>query len=110
MKRYFTVFATILACVLYGQAQHDFEYKVSLKPISLNNLPGLHSFAFGQHEGKWLIIGGREDGLHARQPFASFPESENNTNMYVVDKNTKSVSIICSLIFVTSTTNVFLKL
>jgi hypothetical protein len=32
-----------------------------------------------------VLIGGRTDGLHRRQPFASFLASDNNTNIYVVD-------------------------
>ncbi|MDO8896527.1 MAG: hypothetical protein Q7V19_02670, partial [Bacteroidales bacterium] len=41
--------------------------------------------AIAQHDSKWLIIGGRKDGLHARQPFAAFPASHNNTDLYVID-------------------------
>ena len=67
------------------QAQSDFPYDVVLTPVTVTGLPGLHSYAFGQHNGKWLIIGGRKDGLHARQPFNAFPGSLNNTDMYVVD-------------------------
>jgi hypothetical protein len=70
-------------------AQNEFNYSVELNPITINGLPGLHSFAFGQSDGKWLIVGGRLDGLHARQPFNAFPASNNNTSLYVVDKNTQ---------------------
>jgi hypothetical protein len=66
-------------------SQSSFDYQLSLVPISIPELPGLHSYAFAQHEGKWLLIGGRKDGLHARQPFNSFPESHSNTNIYLVD-------------------------
>lgn len=69
--------------------QNDFNYEISLKPVNIPNLPGLHSYAHGQHEGIWLIIGGRKDGLHARQPFNSFPASMNNTDIYVIDPVTK---------------------
>ena len=67
------------------QGQSDFPYDVVLTPVTVSGLPGLHSYAFGQHNGKWLIIGGRKDGMHARQPFNAFPGSQNNTNIYVVD-------------------------
>ena len=66
-------------------SQSTFEYDVVLTPKVVPGLPGLHSYAFAQHNGKWLIIGGRKDGLHARQPFNSFPESQNNTDLYVID-------------------------
>lgn len=32
-----------------------------------------------------MIIGGRKDGLHARQPFNAFPVADSNTDIYVVD-------------------------
>ncbi len=66
-------------------SQGNFNYDLSLNPVSVTNLPGLHSYAYAQDQGKWLIIGGRLDGLHARQPFNAFPESQNNTDIYVVD-------------------------
>ena len=47
-------------------SQSSFEYQVQLNPITVPNLPGIHSYAFGQSNGKWLIIGGRLDGIHAR--------------------------------------------
>ena len=64
-----------------------FGYQDQLNPISIPNLPGIHSYAFGQSNGKWLIIGGRLDGIHARQPFNAFPNASNNTTIYVVDVN-----------------------
>jgi len=70
-------------------AQNTFPYDLQLIPITIANLPGLHSYAFAQHDGKWLIIGGRKDGIHARQPFNAFPNSQNNTTIYVVDIETQ---------------------
>jgi hypothetical protein len=70
-------------------AQSNFDYSIALNPITINNFPGLHSFAHAQHNDKWLIIGGRKDGLHARQPFNAFPASQNNTDIYVVDINSR---------------------
>ena len=66
-------------------AQTTFNYDVVLTSVTVSGLPGLHSFAFAQHNGKWLLIGGRKDGIHARQPFNAFPGAENNTDIYVVD-------------------------
>ena len=70
-------------------AQSTFPYDVVLTPISISGLPGLHSYVFAQDNGKWLVIGGRRDGMHARQPNSSFPVSQNNTNIYVVDVATQ---------------------
>ena len=76
------VLLLITSCVL---AQSTFDYEVQLNPITIPNFPGIHSYAFAQHDGKWLLIGGRIDGMHARQPFNAFPANSNNTNIYVVD-------------------------
>jgi len=34
-------------------------FKVAIVPIEIEELGGLQSFAWRQHGGKWLIIGGR---------------------------------------------------
>lgn len=75
----------LLCLVATSFAQVSFPYSVQLTPVSIPNLPGLHSYAFGQSNGKWLIVGGRADGLHPRQPNQSFPANFNNTNLYVID-------------------------
>lgn len=86
MKKYITLF--ILLIVAGAKAQTiPFDYTVKLKPVTISNLPGLHSFAVAQSGGKWLVIGGRKDGVHARQPFNAFPAASNNTDIYVVDVN-----------------------
>jgi hypothetical protein len=76
-----------LSANLFGQ--NSFNYSVELQPVHIPELPGLHSYAFSQHDGKWLIIGGRKDGLHARQPFSSFLQEHNNTDIYVIDVNSQ---------------------
>ena len=67
------------------KAQSDFPYKLHLEPFTIEGLDGLHAFAFGQVDGTWVILGGRRDGIHARQPFNAFPAAHNNTTIYVVD-------------------------
>lgn len=66
-------------------------FTLELEEISIPNSPAAQSFAWGQHQGKWIIIGGRTDGLHQRQPFASFLATGHNTSIYVIDPNTQSV-------------------
>lgn len=75
MKRTLFTCTFVLAWFI-ATAQDPFNYSMELKPVIIENLPGLHSYAFAQHGGKWLIIGGRKDGLHARTPFDSFPASQ----------------------------------
>lgn len=86
MQKY--LFTAALLFFVFSKAQNTFDYTLELSPVNITNLPGLHSFVFGQHEDKWLLIGGRRDGLHARQPFNAFPSASNNTDLYVVDVNT----------------------
>lgn len=67
------------------QAQEDyFPYQLEINPVEIAGFPGLHSFAFGQKGGKWILIGGRRDGLHARQPNSSFPASANNAEIFLI--------------------------
>jgi hypothetical protein len=88
MKKQLLILIVLLSCII-TTAQNTFPYNVQLTPITIANLPGLHSYAFAQHNGKWLIIGGRKDGIHARQPFNAFPNTQNNTDIYVVDVATQ---------------------
>lgn len=81
----------LLLAFITGFSQTSFNYDVQINPISIPNLPGLHSYAFAQHNGKWLFLAGRTDGIHARQPFNAFPQGNNNTMIYVVDKATQQV-------------------
>lgn len=83
MKTIYTIILLLVSRFVLSQS--TFDYQVQLNPINIPNFPGIHSYAFGQDNGKWLIIGGRIDGIHARQPFNAFPANSNNTNIYVVD-------------------------
>ena len=76
------VFASIIAC-------QRAPFQIAIEPFQINGLGGLQSFAFGSHEGKWLIIGGRTDGLHRRQPWATFDEAGQNRQLIVVDPGTR---------------------
>ncbi len=65
-------------------AQTDFT--IDIEPVIINNAPAVQSYTWGlTSDQKWIILGGRIDGLHQRQPFASFLEADNNTSVYVID-------------------------
>lgn len=66
-------------------AQPDFPYHIQLTPRTIQGLPGLHSFAVAQTSQYWLLLGGRRDGIHARQPFNAFPVAQANTQGFIVD-------------------------
>lgn len=80
----FFLFILFIATLAVAQPI-PFQYSVKLKPKTISQLPGLHSFVVAESNGKWLVIGGRKDGLHARQPFNAFPASSSNTDIYVID-------------------------
>ena len=81
------LFATLfISSYNYSQTA---PFEISITPMNIVNLGGIQSYAFGQHDGKWLIVGGRLDGLHQRQPNAAFNVSGNNNQLIVVDPITK---------------------
>jgi hypothetical protein len=75
---------------ILGFAQ-NFAFNIELKPKSISGFPGLHSFALGHFQGKSVFVGGRTDGIHARQPFNAFPSTGNNLRIYVVDFQSQQV-------------------
>lgn len=65
------------------------QFRLQLDTASLPGLPGLHSFAFGTHHGKWLLIGGRRDGMHPK--FGGFGTDNSNRHIWVVDPQSEQV-------------------
>jgi hypothetical protein len=84
MLRLASLFLFLVAFAsLTAQSYHP--DKIALQSVAIPNLGGLQSYAYGVHEGQWLIVGGRLDGLHRRQPFAAFDQAGHNSNLVVVD-------------------------
>ena len=82
-KRIFTLLGLLMFNVaVFAQSA---PFNIHIEPINIAGLGGLQSYAIGQHNGKWLIVGGRLDGLHRRQPFAAFDPVGNNNQLIVVD-------------------------
>jgi hypothetical protein len=75
------VFIVLINCI-YSQ---NFNYEILLKPININGIVGIHSYAWAKFDNKIVIFGGRKDGVHPRQPFNSFPNSQNNDSIFVID-------------------------
>jgi len=80
-------FLTICSAFLSAAvtAQTDQPFSVTLEPVILKDMDGLQSYAWAQSGDKIVLIGGRTDGLHKRQPFASFRPQYNNTDLIVID-------------------------
>ncbi len=60
-------------------------FQLTVTETTLPGWPGLQSFAQGRVDDQWVLLGGRTDGLHRRQPFAAFDPDFNNDRIYVVD-------------------------
>jgi hypothetical protein len=64
-------------------------YKVTVTPYDFGpaDLPTLHSYAAGHHDGKWILIGGRTNGMHGFDGVAqlNFPPQFQNREVWVVD-------------------------
>ena len=84
MKRPLLLFALTLGLLFNAPAQIPFD--VSLEEVALTNLPTVQSFAWGRDSlGRILVVAGRADGLHRRQPWASFDPNLDNDQLYVID-------------------------
>jgi len=74
----------------FGQTPEAFI--VEIEPFVIPNAPGVHSYSWGMTtDHKWVIVGGRVDGLHRRQPWAAFQEQDNNKEITVIDPVTEQV-------------------
>ncbi|UPT67738.1 MAG: hypothetical protein M0D57_03455 [Sphingobacteriales bacterium JAD_PAG50586_3] len=60
-------------------------FHVEFEPIIGETVPGYHSFAYATHGSKWLIIGGRTNGLHGLNSNSNFETEYSNNNIIVVD-------------------------
>lgn len=83
--RHLLLLAAFIISSLYAFAQDSFNYSIHLENIEVEGFPGIHSFAFGQLDELTFLLGGRIDGIHARQPFAAFPGNLSNNQLIILD-------------------------
>lgn len=76
---FLSLVALLIAQPLYSQDE------LWLEPISLGTNDGLQSFAHGHFQDKFYLFGGRLDGLHQRQPFASFDNNGHNDELWIIE-------------------------
>lgn len=81
MKKAILIHLYFLTISLYGQP----EYQLHLKDLKINGFPKLQSFVWGQWDGEWILMGGRQDGLHRRQPNTSFDQNGQTDSIWVVN-------------------------
>jgi len=84
MKKLF-LFALLFVFSLRATAQITANppFLMELEEVTFPEWPGLHSFAFAQWEGYWIMVAGRSNGLHGFFPFSGFPESSANPFIWV---------------------------
>lgn len=68
---------------LFGQ--QSFPYRIKLEPKAIDSLVGKHSYVYGRSGNLVLILGGRLDGVHARQPMNAFPDALSNQELMVLN-------------------------
>lgn len=88
MKSFLTTTIFLLILITNGKAQ--VEFGVSVEEINFNIDYGLQSYAKGYYNGTWYLMGGRTDGLHQRQPFASFSPNNNHSNILTINFNNQT--------------------
>lgn len=82
MKPLTYILGFILSYGIFAQEQ----FTVQIEPLIISGVPNIHSFSWGKtSDGKWIIFGGRIEGLHRRQPPFAFSESFNNKNVFLID-------------------------
>lgn len=84
MKLILSLFSSLLLA-LAGNGQSGFPYRIKLEPVIPQDFNGLQSYAWARSGNKVVLLGGRTDGLHRRQPFAAFNKLYNNTALIVID-------------------------
>jgi hypothetical protein len=74
--------------------EDSLPYRVTIEQADFSLPAGLHSFAFAVHEGEWLLISGRNNGLHDvdnTDPNVNpFPPEAQNTYVFVINPKTKT--------------------
>ncbi|TWT87683.1 hypothetical protein Mal64_32260 [Pseudobythopirellula maris] len=80
--------ATVSPVVVGG----DLPYRLSVRRLDYSDveLPSLHSFAAGEYDGQWVLIGGLTNGLHGFDiDQGTIPESKQNRDVWVIDPETR---------------------
>lgn len=83
--RFLLPLLVIFAAPTAAQTPDDLPFSLELIELDVTGMPGLHSFAWAEHDGKWLFVTGRVDGLHGIIESGAFPAEQANDAVWVVD-------------------------
>jgi hypothetical protein len=70
-------------------SENSLPFRLRIQQASFSLPTGLQSFVSAIYKDKWLIIGGRTNGMHGFNPTNNFPPEKQNTRIYVVDLKKK---------------------
>lgn len=85
MKRFF---GFILLLLPFAVTAQQVPFQIEIEPVNAQAVPPIHSFAFAQQGSKWLIVGGRTNGLHGFSTNDNFDVAFANEYIVVVDTTT----------------------
>ena len=94
-------FVSIVCLFSIQTSNAQLNFEIHIQPSTITNAPAIHSGAFAVHNGKWIFLGGRIDGLHIMQANQAFPFYGRNDSVFVVDPlaNTTVAATIAQLPF-----------
>ncbi|MBX3042614.1 MAG: T9SS type A sorting domain-containing protein [Candidatus Kapabacteria bacterium] len=90
MKFFINIFFIIIIAISSTIINFSQNFDLHLNPVYIDNLPGVQSYTYGKIDEFIVIIGGRTDGLHRRQPVFSFDYDGKNKNIIVIDTKNKT--------------------
>lgn len=94
MKRFLSLLCLAFLCINSIAAQQiqstdnlidPWYFGIEFEPINGETVPGYHSFAYATYGSKWLIVGGRTNGLHGLNSNSNFETEFSNNNIIVID-------------------------
>lgn len=87
------IILTCIALLVIGSfhAQTLSQYTLKFEPYEVEGFQGIQSFSWAKSGDEVLIVGGRLDGMHRRQPFASFDSAGHNNQLIVLNFKTKEI-------------------
>jgi hypothetical protein len=71
----------------------NLPYSLRIDVVPMPSVPSIQSGDYAQAGGKWLVIGGRTNGLHGFDPTGqtNFPRRFQNNTIYVIDPGTGQI-------------------
>ena len=85
--------SSFVSMLIHAQLGPEVPFSISIEPIQGTFITGTHSSAIAKSGDKWLVIGGRINGLHGLNSNDGFPTELANEFIIVLDTNTWTESI-----------------